>query len=191
MRFDPAAYGEKAARILERAESGNRLMPLVATGSGSAEARRILGDARPEDFFPGAPSPKSALAGLWLYLSCFEEAHEAAQRDSSAEGSYWHAILHRQEPDSGNAAYWYRKVGMHVIYPALVDETTEIIKRHPDAEFRPTLKWDPYGFILFVERARQQPGSSSEMAALEIQRVEWQLLFDYCARRKPRRVANR
>jgi hypothetical protein len=142
----------------------------------------MLSAAKPSDLFPNAFAPKGAMAGLWLYFSCFEESHETAQNDTSAEGSFWHAILHRQEPDSGNSAYWFRRVGTHPVFPALVDETTEIIRNNPGAEFRPTVKWDPYGFILFVERARQQPGSPSERAALEIQRVEWQLLFAYCAR---------
>jgi hypothetical protein len=31
------------------------------------------------------------------------------------------------------------------------------------------------------ERARQQPGSDAERKAIETQRAEWQLLFDYCA----------
>jgi hypothetical protein len=182
MQFDPAVYGEKTAQVLELMEHGQRLMPLVAGGSCSPQASRLLAGATPAEWFPGAAAPKAAMAGLWLYLSCFEEAHEIAQDDHSQEGSLWHAILHRQEPDSGNSAYWYRKAGAHPIFPALVEETTDIIRRYPGAEFRPTVKWDPFGFILFVERARQQPGSSSEMAALEIQRAEWQLLFDYCAR---------
>ena len=184
MRFDPLAYGDAVARILSLDGGGNRLMPLVASGCSSVEAHRILSESKAQDLFKGAASPRGAMAGLWLYFSCFEEAHTVAQDDSSAEGSFWHAILHRQEPDSGNSAYWFRRVGTHEIFPALVEATTAVIKRHPQAEFRPTLKWDPYGFILFVERARQQPGSPSEAAALEIQRVEWQLLFDYCARPK-------
>ena len=105
-----------------------------------------------------------------------------AQDLHTAEGSFWHAILHRQEPDSGNAAYWFRRVGTHALYPKLFDATLEIVTRYPEAEFRPGAYWDPFAFVMFCERARQQPGSSSERAALEIQRLEWQLLFDYCAR---------
>jgi hypothetical protein len=184
MRFNPSAYGDATARILSLDGGGQRLTPLVASGCSSLEAHRTLASSKGQDLFKGAASPKGAMAGLWLYFSCFEEAHSVAQDDSSPEGSFWHAILHRQEPDSGNSAYWFRRVGAHAIFPALVDETTQIIKRYPEAEFRPTVKWDPYGFILFVERARQQPGSPSEMAAFEIQRAEWQLLFDHCARPK-------
>ena len=182
MHFDPASYSEKVARLLSLDGNGNRLMPLVTKGRSSEQAYAQLKGATAHDLFPSAASPTAALAGLWLYFSCFEEAHEIAQADTSPEGSFWHAILHRQEPDSGNSAYWFRRVGNHPVFPSLVDESMRIIKRYPHAEFRPSVKWDPFGFILFCERARQQPGSSSEAAALEIQRAEWQLLFDYCAR---------
>ncbi len=184
MRFEAASYGEKVAQLLTLDGNGNRLIPLVAAGRSSEKAYETLKASKPKELFPNSASPQSAMAGLWLYFSCFEEAHEVAQNDGSAEGSFWHAILHRQEPDSGNAAYWFRRVGSHATFPALVDETARIIKRYPDAEFRPTVKWDPFGFILFCERAREQPGSSSETAALEIQRAEWQILFDHCARPK-------
>jgi hypothetical protein len=184
MEFNASTYGEKVAHLLSLDGSGNRLMPLVASGHECPQAAQSLRQASAKDLFPGAAAPNGALAGLWLYFSCFEEAHEIAQNDSTAEGSFWHGILHRQEPDSGNAAYWFRRVGSHPVYPALVTESVRIIKRYPEAEFRPSVKWDPFGFILFCERARQQPGSPSEAAALEIQRSEWQLLFDYCARPK-------
>ncbi len=184
MHFEAASYGEKVAHLLSLQGDGNRLMPLVAAGHSCEPAYELLKTTNFKDLFGNSASPKGAMAGLWLYFSCFEEAHEIAQGDSSPEGSFWHATLHRQEPDSGNAAYWFRRVGVHPTFPALVEETARIIRRYPDAEFRPTVKWDPFGFILFCERARQQPGSSSEMAALEIQLAEWQLLFDYCARPK-------
>ncbi|PYT12666.1 MAG: hypothetical protein DMG59_22765 [Acidobacteria bacterium] len=58
-----------------------------------------------------------------------------------------------------------------------------VLRRIPDAEFR-TGRWDPFAFIAFCDRARQQPGSTQERAAMEIQRVEWQILFDYSARPK-------
>ncbi len=31
------------------------------------------------------------------------------------ECELWHAILHRQEPDAGNAAYWFRQAGPHPV----------------------------------------------------------------------------
>jgi hypothetical protein len=180
--FDPKAYGLKVAELLALDGDGERLIPLVSAKSSSAEAARRLNDASAEMLFPNSYSPRGALAGLWLYFSCFEECHHIAQDLNTPEGSFWHAILHRQEPDSGNAAYWFRRTGTHDVYSGLFDAAEEIVTRHPEAEFRPGANWDPFAFVMFCERARQQPGSPSERAALEIQRAEWQLLFDYCAR---------
>ena len=182
MDFDPRRYGARVAQILALDGNGQRLMPLVAAGCCSEEARRAIRKETPETLFAGVPRPKGAMAGLWLYFSSLEEAHQIAQGDHSAEGSLWHAIVHRQEPDSGNSAYWHRKAGVHKTHKFLTVEALSIVKGYPEAEFRPSQKWDPFGFILFCERAREQPGSPSERAALEIQRAEWQLLFDYCAK---------
>jgi hypothetical protein len=181
MHFDPMVYGERVARILALDGGGQRLMPLVARKCASTSARELLTGVASRELFPKSKAPDGALAGLWLYFSCFDEAHETAQNDSSAEGSYWHAIVHRQEPDAGNSAYWFRRVGRHPVYHAVGALAAQILTRYPEAGFDPGLDWDPLRFIAFCELARERPGSQAEAAALEIQRAEWQLLFDYCA----------
>jgi hypothetical protein len=65
-------------------------------------------------------------AALYLYFDCWDEAHEIAQDINTPEGSYWHGIVHRQEPDAANAAYWFRQVGAHPIFPALRERAVEI-----------------------------------------------------------------
>jgi len=180
--FDSKAYGSAVAQILALDQDGQRLIPLVSGVCSSEEARSRLKKQKATDLFPHSYAPEAALGGLWLYFSCFDESHEIVQNVHSHEGSFWHAILHRQEPDSGNAAYWFRRVGAHKIFRDLFHAADEVVARYPEAEFRPGGKWDPFSFVMFCERARQQPDSPSQRAALEIQRAEWQLLFDHCAR---------
>lgn len=181
MEFDPTQYSPEIARLLAMSENGERLFPLTCGPCVSDEARDFLKSVKPADLFPNVEEPEAPMAGLWLYFSCFEEAHALADYCESVEGELWHAILHRQEPDSGNAAYWFRRAGPHPVFSQLAREAVKITRRIPGAEFR-TGRWDPFAFISFCDRARIQPGSTQERAAMEIQRVEWQLLFDYSSR---------
>lgn len=182
MLFDPKAYGSRVAEILALDQDGRRLIPLVSGRCSSEEARSLLKKQKPVDLFSDARAPEAALGGLFLYFSCFDECHEIVQDVNSSEGSFWHAILHRQEPDAGNSSYWFRQTGTHPVFPSVAAAAKEIVAMYPEAEFHPGTKWDPFSFIEFSGQARRKPGSPSEAAALEIQRAEWQLLFDYCAR---------
>lgn len=149
-------------------------MPLAGGTCVSADARRQLQSFDLNASLPKARSPQGALSGLWMYFSCLDEAHTIAQDMSTTEGSFWHGIMHRQEPDPGNAGYWFRRVGQHPIFPALQSAAH-------DLGYDTGPRWDPYRFIDFCEEARQSPGSADEQLALQVQRAEWQLLFDYCA----------
>lgn len=166
--FDPTAYGPEVHAILALDGSGNRLLPLIRATCSSDRARTTLKAADPRTLFADSRAPEAALAGLYLYFSCWEEAHSIAQDIATPEGSYWHAIVHRQEPDDGNSAYWFRQVGEHPIYPQL-------------AAAAGAAQWDPLAFIDLCAKARRAPGSDAERQALELQRTEWQMLFDFCA----------
>ncbi|MEO8026043.1 MAG: hypothetical protein ABI823_06200 [Bryobacteraceae bacterium] len=182
MSFDPTAYGPVVAEILALDGNGERLMPLVATGNCPSQAANLLRAHQPKEVLKKARGPKGAWGALWLYFSAFDESHAIIQDLQSDEAKYWHAILHRQEPDPGNAGYWFRQLGTHPVFKEVSLAASKIVERIPDAEFRCSwAKWDPFAFVAFCERARHQPGSPSETAAREIQRAEWQALFDYCA----------
>jgi hypothetical protein len=184
MPFDASAYGPEVAAILALDAAGWRLMPLAAGSCSSEEAARRLRSASATALFPKARAPEAALSGLWLYFSCLEEAHRVAQQIPTPDGSFWHAIMHRQEPDPGNSAYWFRRTGSHPVFEPLRAEAARILEEHPGVDFELGAVWDPFAFIDFCERARRRPGSEAEVAAQKIQRAEWQLLFDYCARAK-------
>ena len=178
MDFNPEDYGAEVASLLALDGHGRKLMPLEIGGAGPAEAIQSLTALGARELFPDARAPEAALSGLWLYFSAFEESHSISQDLPTAEGSYWHGILHRREPDPGNAGYWFRRVGRHPVFQPLALEAAAI------GGYVTGSDWNPLDFIDFFERARRRPGSAEEQTARRIQLAEWQLLFDYCARPK-------
>ena len=170
MKFDPNAYGPAVADILKLDGSGERLMPLASGRCSSAEALAAIQGASAKTLFPQSRAPEAALSGLYLYFSCMDEAHQVAQTVHTPDGAFWHGIVHRQEPDPGNARYWFRQVGSHPIFRDLAGCAQALGLHSHDEQGG----WDPFRFIEIC--------GQSMRVALETQRAEWQLLFDYCAR---------
>lgn len=154
---------------------GLRAMPLAPRACSSDADVAEVKKRKARELFPQARSPEGAMAGLYLYFSSLDDAHSIAQDLNTPEGSFWHGIMHRQEPDPSNAAYWFRQVGRHPLFPVLREEARLL-------GFDAGSQWDPFEFIEFCESARVRPGSDEERLAMRVQLVEWQLLFDYCAR---------
>lgn len=126
--------------------------------------------------FEGCRSPLGCVAAMWLHHDRLDEAHTIAQSLETPEGSFWHAIMHRREPDAANARYWYRRVGKHPVFPKLRGAADAL-----GGTFRVGAEWDPFAWVDFWESARLRPGSPDHALALEIQHIEWQTLFDYCS----------
>ena len=119
------------------------------------------------------------MAGLWLFFDFFEESHNISQDLHTPEGSYWHAILHRREPDYWNAKYWFRRVGAHPIGDALRDEAIALDTDGIWQELQQSKKWDAPAFVDVCEKhaASKSPGHEY---CCEVQQVEWKLLLEYC-----------
>jgi hypothetical protein len=165
---------------LDRLLSAAEPLPLTqAKLNPLANAASLLSQPASK-LFPNARHPQAALAGLLLRLGHWEQAHTVAQDISTAEGSYWHGIVHRIEPDSGNSGYWFRRVGTHPIFPELLQRAADILKDRAPQHWRLKNAWDPFLFIEWCDEARKA-GGDAEAAAVAIQMAEWQLLFDYCA----------
>lgn len=178
MSSNPSAPTVTVPELLQK-YSGH-MLSLTKTGKcGKTDAASIQ-SMSPGLLFPGARAPEAAVSGLLLLLGCWDESHKVSQDLASPEGSYWHAIAHRIEPDSSNAGYWFRRVGEHPIFTELHRRAVGILgRRHTSWKLKPA--WDPSLFIDWCEQARKAPGTESERLALEIQRTEWELLFDWCA----------
>lgn len=175
------AVSAEAMDALASAGAGYE-MPLVCRKPLAGPAVEAVRRKSAGELFPGAYSPEGALAGLWLYLQDFGACHRVAQDLPTAEGSYWHGMLHRQEPDDWNAGYWFRATGAHPVHAELVEEARRLAEAHAGAHWQPGARWDAEDFIRFCARARREPGSEAERLARAVQMAEWRLLFRWCAR---------
>jgi hypothetical protein len=184
--FDPDAYGPVFSRLLKQ----RHLNPL-GPGSPNSDVKDELANLAVESVFAShevadMDAAKACLAALWLYHNYLEKSHEISQSIDTQEGSYWHGIMHRREPDFQNSKYWFRRVGRHPIFKPLHIEAKELALGsdiHESAEF--LLKqpgWDPIAFIDLCEACIKKR-SPDEALCRQIQQREWELLFDYCFRK--------
>jgi len=180
--FNPADHGPVIASILKE----SRLMPL-GPGSPNAKIQAQLRGLTIENAFGHATvgdqdMAKCCLAGLWLYHDFLDESHTICQEIHTSNGSYWHGLMHRREPDYSNAKYWFQRVGNYPIFESLAADAKEIAKGD-SIEAAKSLNqqdsWDPFMFVDLCEKAAS---SASEMLCRRIQQREWELLFEYCYR---------
>ena len=157
------------------------LGPGPRTGvSGEQELERKL-----QEIFLSNVLPKEnqqllrALVLLWH--DHFETAHSISQDIANADGAFVHGILHRREPDYGNAAYWFRRVGQHPAFPVIAERAQKPMEKEKQLqkELTPGGTWNPFGFIDACEKANR-PGAASEDKDLlrEIQQIESHALLE-------------
>ncbi len=170
MALDPAAYPPAVSDLLRR-------MPLAPLGPGGpdGESKRLLSELDASAFGVRILDQNmlaACRAGLWLAFNFLDESHTISQGVETPEGSFWHAILHRREPDPSNSKYWFRRVGDHPVIPRVRAEAQALGCPYSG----------PFDFVDLVERVRGT-GTADEDLARRVQRAEWELLFDHCYRR--------
>lgn len=160
----------------------------LGPGQAQLAERAALASLDDETLFAGARVRDRALAkcchsGLWLLYDFLDQSHELSQEIATTEGSYWHGIMHRREPDYANAKYWFRRVPQHPVYDMLKAESQQLASRHeldPPAQFLAASDpWDPNALVDLCE-AVARGRSHCRALAEEVAMCEWRLLFAYC-----------
>ena len=184
MTLHAADYGPVLAPLLD---SGR--LPELGPGRPDSKIRGLLESVTPDKAFAHTSlvdreMARACLAGLWLHHGHLDHSHAVSQTIHSATGSYWHGIMHRREGDYPNAKYWFRRTGEHPVFPGLARSAGWWTAGSGGDAERLTAgeRWDPYAF---VDLCRDCVSGRSDSQALcrRIQRLEWELLFDFCYRR--------
>ena len=157
-----------------------------AGGAPKALADRIL-EASLEELLGTAPGDRNMgdrnmgeaiRAGLLLRADWLDASHTVSQGIDTAEGSYWHGIMHRREPDYGNSKYWFRRTGPHPLFQRLAEPADT----SGDAfdEIVTAGEWDPFSFVDLCEACDggSRPELRDELETLQEREII--LLLAHC-----------
>lgn len=194
--------------VSSSASAAKHWLPELLSSPPRHELDWLFGElklARLSDLCGDVVSPADAtsvLAGLWLLHGDADASHRQSQsiEDEGRHrcGNFWHAIMHRQEPDYGNSKYWFRRVGQHPILPELARRADELIAaeasdaaRHWQVKLGLPGRWDPFAFVDWCEAAAREAEARQIHLIRRIQFVEMHLLLQASFRDATRGLAEK
>ena len=145
--------------------------------ASEAELNRKLSDYFASAKVPPDAQPLLRSAAL-LWHDHLDASHTLSQGIETRDGSWLHGIMHRREPDYGNAKYWFRRVGQHDAFPVLAERVTQLLQSD-DAGLTERLvdkgQWQAFAFVDECERAARKGGGAVSLLR-QIQAAEFDVL---------------
>lgn len=147
----------------------------------------------PAEWFTNADDEDVATAvraGLLCRHDFFTDSHELAQsleyQGHPRSGDYWHAILHRREPDFSNAKYWYRQAEQHPVLAELATASqwlrdsalvTDAERSRWVSRLVGPRGWDALAFVDLCEACQDKDETPLGQLACALQALEMRLLL--------------
>lgn len=159
-------------------------LPRLGTLPADATSRLARNLARTLQLPPARADSLEALLLLWH--DHHEPAHALVQDLPDADAAFVHGILHRREPDDGNARYWFHRVGNHPAMVPLTQAVARFLAPHPDLaqHLLPHGRWDPMAMIAAAAATRRSPSLPPDQVDLlrQVQALETRALAQHLIR---------
>ncbi|MEX0586798.1 MAG: hypothetical protein WD176_09145 [Pirellulales bacterium] len=165
--------------------------PLLSPRSLAAEADSARSTNAARNRLSQLSSDTTTLMAGWFQINDdLDASHTLAQSiEGHPDGDYWHAIMHRREPDYGNSKYWFRHVGRHPVFADLAPRAAQILHDAPpdvhsqwSGRLNVDSGWDPSAFVDMCQQAAADEEDNLGRTARRIQWIEMLLLLRHCAR---------